>query len=37
MNWNEDNTWVDVSNVLRKTAKELLGVIIGKKEGEKEI
>ncbi|XP_042884114.1 uncharacterized protein LOC122260785 [Penaeus japonicus] len=25
MKWEEDNTWVDLSNVLRETAKELLG------------
>ncbi|XP_042858763.1 craniofacial development protein 2-like [Penaeus japonicus] len=32
MKWEEDNTWVDSSNVLRETAKELLGVTTGKKK-----
>ncbi|XP_042889568.1 uncharacterized protein LOC122264626 [Penaeus japonicus] len=36
MKWEEDNTWVDLSNVLRETAMELLGVTTGKKKDEKE-
>ncbi|XP_037790083.1 uncharacterized protein LOC119585530 [Penaeus monodon] len=35
MNWEEDNAWVDLSNIVRETAKELFGVTTGKKKGDK--
>ncbi|XP_047486793.1 uncharacterized protein LOC125037635 [Penaeus chinensis] len=33
MNWEEDNTWLDVPNELREAAKELPGVTNGKNKG----